>query len=230
VEVTSAWNGEQALEILAAESFEVVLMDCQMPKLDGYAATSRFREWEKEHQRARTFIVALTANALSGDAEKCFAAGMDRYLSKPFTGDQLYQVLESCGTDVMPIIAETKTEVSAVAILDPQTVGRIRALHRPGGPDLFAKVVGLYVASSLALTEAMQTAAASQDAVGIRQAAHALKSSSANVGAVAFAELCKHVEVAAEDGKLSEARVLVDRLLGEHQQVLQALDAQNIAA
>jgi len=230
VEVTSAWNGEQALEMLAAETFEVVLMDCQMPKLDGYAATSRFRELEKEHQRARTYIVALTANALSGDAEKCFAAGMDRYLSKPFTGDQLYQVLESCGSDDMPIIAETKTEESAVAILDPQTVGRIRALHRPGGPDLFAKVVGLYVASSLSLTEAMRAAALSHDAVGIRQAAHALKSSSANVGAMAFAELCKHVESAAEDGKLSDARVLVDRLLGEHQQVLQALDAQNIAA
>jgi HPt (histidine-containing phosphotransfer) domain-containing protein len=114
--------------------------------------------------------------------------------------------------------------------LDPQTVGRIRALHRPGGPDLFAKVVGLYVASSLSLTEAMRAAALSHDAVGIRQAAHALKSSSANVGAMAFAELCKHVESAAEDGKLSDARVLVDRLLGEHQQVLQALDAQNIAA
>jgi two-component system, sensor histidine kinase and response regulator len=230
VEVTSAWNGEQALEILAAQSFEVVLMDCQMPKLDGYSATSRFREWEKEHQHSRTFIVALTANALSGDAEKCFAAGMDRYLSKPFTGDQLYQVLESCGSDAMPIIAETKTEDSAIAVLDPQTVGRIRALHRPGGPDLFAKVVGLYVASSLALTEAMRAAALSHDAVGIRQAAHALKSSSANVGAMAFAELCKHVELAVEHGKLDDARVLVDRLLGEHQQVLQALDAQNIAA
>ena len=90
VEAVSAWSGEEALEKLTAERFEVVLMDCQMPKLDGYATTSRFREWEKEHQRARTPIVALTANALTGDAEKCFAAGMDRYLSKPFTSEQLY--------------------------------------------------------------------------------------------------------------------------------------------
>jgi CheY-like chemotaxis protein len=228
VEVVSAWSGEEALEKLAADRFEVVLMDCQMPRLDGYAATSRFREWEKEHQRSRTFIVALTANALSGDAEKCFAAGMDRYLSKPFTSDQLYRVLESCGSDAMPVMAEARSEDSAV--LDPLTVGRIRALHRPGGPDLFAKVVGLYVASSLALTDALRAAALSHDAVGIRQAAHALKSSSANVGAIAFAELCKDVESAAEDGKLNDARVLVDRLLSEHQQVLQALDAQNIAA
>jgi HPt (histidine-containing phosphotransfer) domain-containing protein len=109
-------------------------------------------------------------------------------------------------------------------------LGRIRALHRPGGPNLFAKVVGLYVASSLALTETMRLAAASQDAAGIRQAAHALKSSSANVGAMAFADLCREVEQAADNGNTHDARVLVDRLLSEHRQVLQALDAQNIAA
>jgi two-component system, sensor histidine kinase and response regulator len=228
VVAVSAWSGEEALEKLAVDRYEVVLMDCQMPKLDGYATTSRFREWEKEHHRSRTPIVALTANALTGDAEKCFAAGMDRYLSKPFSSDQLYQVLESC---VPEDGAEAACEVKLQdAVLDRQALGRIRALHRPGGPNLLAKVLGLYSSSSLALTDAMRTAAISNDAESVRQAAHALKSSSANVGAMAFADLCKDVEVAAAEGKLDHARVLVDGLLAEHKRVLQALDAQNIAA
>jgi signal transduction histidine kinase/CheY-like chemotaxis protein len=227
VEAVSAWSGEEALEKLTSDRFEVVLMDCQMPRLDGYATTSRFRDWEKEHQRPRTPIVALTANALTGDAEKCFAAGMDRYLSKPFSSDQLYQVLESCVSDSAPPESEVKVEN---AVLDRQALGRIRALHRPGGPNLLAKVLGLYSSSSLALTDAIRTAVQSNDAESIRQAAHALKSSSANVGAMAFADLCKEVEVAAAQGKLDQARVLVEGLLAEHKKVLQALDAQNIAA
>jgi CheY-like chemotaxis protein len=231
VEVVSVWSGEEALEKLAVDRYEVVLMDCQMPKLDGYATTSRFREWEKENQRARTPIVALTANALSGDAEKCFAAGMDRYLSKPFTSDQLYRVLESCGSASMRTESDVKSDLkNESVVLDPQALGRIRALHTPGGPNFFAKVVGLYFSSSLALTDTLRAAAASADAAGIRETAHALKSCSANVGALAFAELCKEVELAAANGNLDDARVLVERLLAEYIHVLQALDAQNIAA
>jgi CheY-like chemotaxis protein/HPt (histidine-containing phosphotransfer) domain-containing protein len=232
VECVSAWSGEEALEKLAADRFEVVLMDCQMPKLDGYATTSRFREWEKEQQRARTPIVALTANALTGDAEKCFAAGMDRYLSKPFTSDQLYQVLESCVPESTsgPMESEPVDARTVDAILDRQALGRIRALHRPGGPNLLAKVVGLYASSSLSLTDALRTSALSQDAEGVRQAAHALKSSSANVGAMAFAELCKDVELAAAGGNLDHACLLLEGLLAEHQKVLLALEAQDLAA
>jgi signal transduction histidine kinase/CheY-like chemotaxis protein len=227
IAAVSAWNGEEALEKLAADRYDAVLLDCQMPKLDGYATASRFREWEKENQRSRTPIVALTANALAGDDEKCFAAGMDRYLSKPFTNDQLYQVLESFDADTIQPVSTLK---SKGAVLDQQALGRIRALHRPGARNFLTKVFGLYFSSSIALTDALRTAALSDDATGIRQAAHALKSSSANVGAVAFAELCKDVEVAVAEGKIDYARVLVERLLAEHKLVLQALDAENIAA
>jgi signal transduction histidine kinase/CheY-like chemotaxis protein len=227
VEAVSAWSGEEALEKLAADRYEVILMDCQMPRLDGYATTSRFRDWERENKRSRTPIVALTANALSGDAEKCFAAGMDRYLSKPFTSEQLYEVLDSCESNGAPRDAEVK---NAGAVLDQQALGRIRALHTPGGPNLFAKVVGLYFSSSLALTDAMRDAALAHDVVGIRQAAHALKSSSANVGAIAFAELCRDVETIAAQGSLDAACRLVETLLTEYKNVVAALDAQNIAA
>ncbi len=227
VQAVSAWSGEEALEKLAAEQYEVVLMDCQMPKMDGYVASSRFREWEKTHKRPRTPIVALTANALSGDADKCFAAGMDHYLSKPFSSDQLYQVLESCASAATPAESEG---VKEAPVLDQKTLGRIRALHRAGGQDFLAKVVGLYVSSSVGLTEAMRLAALARDAAGIRRAAHALRSSSANVGAMLFAELCKDVEAAAKADKIEHACSLVEKLLAEHKQVLEALKAPSIAA
>jgi signal transduction histidine kinase/DNA-binding response OmpR family regulator len=227
IEAVSAWSGEEALEKLTVDRFEVVLLDCQMPKLDGYSTAARFREWEKVNQRVRTPIVALTANALSGDAEKCFAAGMDYYLSKPFTSDQLFQVIESCRSVSIQPIPEPKTEN---VVLDQQALERIRALHRPSSASFFAKVVGLYSSNSSALIDAMRAAALSNDAAGVRNAAHSLKSSSANVGAMAFAELCRDVEVAAGDGRLDHACMLLERLLAEHKDVLRALDAQNMAA
>jgi CheY-like chemotaxis protein len=249
VEASSAWGGEEALRMLAADQFEAVLMDCQMPNLDGYETTSRFREWERQHRRPRTPIIALTANALSGDAERCFAAGMDRYLSKPFSIDQLYGVLESCRPNAAAAPARQPPRAAPPAaavppepsswdggakksggVLDPETLGRIRALHRPGSPDLLAKVVGLYTSNSAVLTEAMRRAALANDAAGLLQAAHALKSSSANVGAVTLAELCKDVETAVADGAFDFACLLVERLLAEHRQVLQALGEQSIAA
>jgi CheY-like chemotaxis protein len=243
IEAVSAWSGEEALEKIAVERFDVVLMDCQMPKMDGYATTIRIRELEQAHQRARMPIVALTANALSGDADRCFAAGMDHYLSKPFTLEQLRAVLEPYAADIEPGAAGSDTggvpewpvthespPSNDHAVLDQHTLGRIRALHRPGGPDLLAKVVGIYLSSSLALTDVMRAAALDGDSAALVHAAHALKSSSANVGAIAFADLCREVEAAAAAGDMAEARTLVDRLLAQHRQVLQALDEQTMAA
>jgi signal transduction histidine kinase/DNA-binding response OmpR family regulator len=241
VGVVSAWSGEEALEKLGKRRFEAILLDCQMPKLDGYATARQFRAIELEQQRSRTPIVAVTANALSGDAEKCFEAGMDFYLSKPFTIEQLYQVLESCvpeqGGDRPEQRAEApEAQASKVeqpvddSVLDQQTLDRIRALHRPGGPNLLAKVVDLYSSSSLALADALRTAALLKDAESVRQAAHALKSSSANVGALAFAELCKTIELAAAEGRLDDVSALVSSVVPEHQKVLQALEVHSLAA
>ncbi|MGA2190757.1 MAG: response regulator, partial [Steroidobacteraceae bacterium] len=114
VEAVSAWSGEEALVKVAADIFDVVLMDCQMPKLDGYATTRRLREWERRTGRDRIPVIAVTANALNGDAARCFEAGMDRYLSKPFTIDLLHRILESCapGAEYDPK-AEPKVKVSA---------------------------------------------------------------------------------------------------------------------
>ena len=171
------------------------------------------------------------------DAEKCYAAGMDRYLSKPFTIDQLYQVLESCVRDgAAPVQNEVRIEPKIAAgrgadvVLDRRVLDRIRALNRPGGPNLLVKVLGLYSSSSIALIDALNAAAVNEDAEAMRQAAHALKSASGNVGATVFADICKEVEFAATNGKFDDACLLLESLREEHKKVLQALDARDLAA
>jgi two-component system, sensor histidine kinase and response regulator len=100
-QVTIAGDGLEAIQAIVSREFDVVLMDCQMPRLDGYSATQQLRDWERSQQRARTPIIALTANALSGDAEKCLAAGMDAYLSKPFTLQKLQAALAKWAAPVL---------------------------------------------------------------------------------------------------------------------------------
>jgi two-component system sensor histidine kinase/response regulator len=225
VEAATAWSGEEALRLLATENYEVILMDCEMPKLDGYETTRRFRAWEREHQRTRTPIVAVTAKALDGDAQRCFDAGMDRYLSKPFTIDELYTVLEEYAVAPASVATTRNSDV-----LDPRTLAGIRSLRRPGAPDLLVKVAGIYSSSSRTLVESIKAAVLSNDRAGLLRGVHSLKSSSANLGATTLAEICREIEFAANDGNLDLACVLVERLLAEHKEVMQALEDQGLAA
>jgi CheY-like chemotaxis protein len=227
VRAVSAWSGEEALVKLAADQFEVILMDCQMPKLDGYATTRRLREWERRTGRDRTPVIALTANALNGDAARCFEAGMDRYLSKPFTIDQLHRILDSCAPDAG---APDVTPDSGAAELDQPTLERIRELHRRGGPNLLGKMAELYVGSSLELLEDARTSISKGDAKGLVQAAHALKSSSSSIGATVLTELCNTLEGAGRNANMTGTEALLQRTMAEHARVLRALDLLKAAA
>ena len=97
-EVDVAWNGREAIEAAFQKDYDLVLMDCQMPEVDGYEATTTIRRLEAEIHtgRRRLFIVALTANAMDGDREICLAAGMDDYVIKPFKPHQIKALLDRC--------------------------------------------------------------------------------------------------------------------------------------
>jgi two-component system, sensor histidine kinase and response regulator len=220
-----AWNGEEALEKLAAARYDVILMDCHMPKLDGYATTRRLRELEAASGQPRMPIIALTANALSEDAERCLAAGMDGYLSKPFSIDELYVTLKPYERK-----AAANPRGAAGSALDEQALKQIRALRKPGGPDLLQRIVALYITNSRTLIDALRAAIISSDAAAVLQAAHSLKSSSANVGATDLTNLCAALEAAAKAGKLGSGWAMLDRLVAEHNRVLLALSAQIAAA
>ncbi len=232
VEAVSAWSGEEALVKMAADRYEVVLMDCQMPKLDGYATTRRLRDWERRTGRERTPVIAVTANALNGDAARCFEAGMDRYLSKPFTIDQLHRILESCAPDAESKAgAEAQSKADAeVAALDERTLDRIRDLHKRGGPNLLGKMTELYLSSSRRLIDDARKSLASRDAPGVVQAAHALKSSSSSVGAMLLAELCDTMEMAGRQANFDGSESLLEKMVAEHARVVRALDSLCAAA
>ncbi len=229
-EAHMASSGKEALEMLANARYDVVLMDCQMPEMDGYETTRRFREWELVQGCPRTPVVALTANALKGDAERCFAAGMDHYLTKPFSIEQLHAVLESCAAPGAPVPAGASAGRRRAEVLDSKTLGRLRNLNAAGGQDLLARLAALYASSSAALIESLRVAVGSEDLEALGKAAHGLKSSSANVGATGLAAICGELEAAARNGKAQAAKGLVERLIREHEEVLDALEKTHVAA
>ena len=242
-EVTLAGDGIEGASAFESGQYDVVLMDCHMPELDGYGATRQIRAWENTSGRPRTPVVALTANALEGDREKCLAAGMDDYLSKPFTADQLRRVLDSFVSgperDSLHPATAARAEPAqrphggagnGAAVLNDSALAQIRALQQPGGPNLLDKVIALYVDSSQSLLEKVRAGLAIGDCRALSEAAHALKSSSANVGATSLAEIARQLEASGREADLRRAHLLADQLFHEHRRVVEALSAEREAA
>jgi signal transduction histidine kinase/DNA-binding response OmpR family regulator/HPt (histidine-containing phosphotransfer) domain-containing protein len=217
--VAVAEDGAKALDAVRQGAYAAVLMDCQMPVMDGFEATRRLRDAEQARGAARLPVVALTANALQGDRERCLAAGMDDYLSKPFTLAQLAKILGRwvpAGDSVEPVTAqEPPPGDRAEPRLDPQALDAVRALQRPGAPDMVRRIVGLYLESAAKLVPALREAAASGEGPAVRAAAHSLKSASANVGAMRLSVLCKELEGLAREGSLDTAQAKAAAIAAE---------------
>jgi len=219
-DVDTANGGTEALAKIKTRDYSVVLMDCQMPDLDGYETTRQLRRWELEEGRPRLPVVALTANALNGDAERCFAAGMDRYLTKPFTIEQLRSVLAPFASPVVKGVGDSQ---SARAALDTGAINRIRDLAASARPGLQQRLASVYTESSVDLVRRMREAAERSDGEALLRAAHELKSSSANLGALHLADLCRDLEDAARGGDLLSAASTLDLLAEDHGKVLAAI-------
>ncbi len=210
-------NGREALEALESAKYSLVLLDCQMPELDGYETARRIRKKEAESSGPRMPVVALTAHAMEGASDGCRAAGMDDYLAKPFTLNQLQIVLDrwlkrSAESEVFcpdnsgfdeatapdrlsrPEPAGTNGRNEADGVIDVKTLEDIVKLQERGKPDLLESVLRCYLDDSDRLVERLCRSLREdehQEAAGI---VHSLKSSSANVGALKFADLCKRLE------------------------------------
>ena len=180
-------DGRQAVEALvpgAAERFDVVLMDVQMPVLDGLDATVAVRAREAGGS-TRVPIVAMTAHAMEGDRERCLAAGMDGYVTKPVEADRLIDAVES-----------------AAGSFDPQLAAR----RLGGDASLVRELLDLFLADCPRMTSEIQEAIEAQDADGLRRAAHALKGSVANFAVPRPVEAARRLEKMGHDGDLTEAR------------------------
>jgi two-component system sensor histidine kinase/response regulator len=246
--VTVAATGREAVAALMQAAYDVVLMDCQMPELDGLETTRMIRAQESQAGHQHRPIIALTANAFAQDREDCLAAGMDDYLSKPFTRDQLHAALAPwlppqtaaplsppAGTTNSPQ-ASRAPEICAVQTqtppllrtspLDRKPLDALRTLQQAGGVDVLGKVLRTYLQNAPPLLTALREAVARSDAAAVRQAAHSLKSSSAQVGALAFSAYCKELEVLGRANTLSNAPTVLACLEAEYPVVQAALSAE----
>ena len=238
-------NGLEAVEAVSATSFDLIFMDCQMPEMDGYEATRVIRKKEKQkRQSGHTPIIALTAHAMAGDRKQCLSAGMDDYLTKPFTPDKLHTTLErwlpkAVGTRREGAVASDGVPGAKPASqdggeanqtdrwpIDPKALDNIRALQRQGAPDMVSKVINIYLKESPKFLKTLQDALSSQDATALQKAAHSFKSSSANVGAIGLSELCKDMEAMGRENKTDNAAPLLSQIQKEYETVQAALTEQ----
>ncbi|MRW94522.1 response regulator [Duganella sp. FT80W] len=224
LEVSRACNGEEALHSVQADDFDLILMDCQMPVMDGFAATNEIRRHEQQRGRARSLpIIAITANALQGDRESCLAAGMDDYLSKPFTQQALGQTLARWISlpRVAPPPADTPPADDDTIHL--QALDNIRALNPANGDALLERVLHAFLNDTPGQLHTIRLAIASDNPGQLRKAAHSLKSSSANVGALALAQRCKEMEQLGRNQTTAGAAPLLAEMERSFQAARQAL-------
>ena len=182
-EVDIAADGVEALAKLATGAYAAVFMDCQMPNLDGYSTTARIRERERAGERLP--VIAMTAHAMKGDRERCLAAGMDDYLSKPLRPDALDAVLERW-LGVKPAVE---------ALIDD---ARMRSF-RDDYPDIVDQLLDLFLSSTPPLIDELHDALDADDDDALRRAAHKLKGSCQNIGATFMATLCISIETGERD-------------------------------
>jgi two-component system, sensor histidine kinase and response regulator len=230
LQVTLASDGAQALELVRAHDFDLILMDCQMPVMDGYEATAAIRKLPAGRGGDRLPIVALTANAMEGDEQKCRDAGMDDFLAKPYTLETLRATLRHwMGRGAMTVatapthstlaVAPTGTATDLPAI-NLQVLEALRALDDSGGMGLVHELLRTYLDTAPAGFTQIEVAILSGDTVALGRAAHALKSSSANVGAEMLSGHYRELERLAREGRLEEARALFERVRHENERTL----------
>jgi signal transduction histidine kinase/CheY-like chemotaxis protein/HPt (histidine-containing phosphotransfer) domain-containing protein len=212
-----AWNGLEVLEALQRNSYDVVLMDVQMPELDGLDASRRICErWPAE---TRPQIIAMTANAMPEDREACLAAGMDDYVAKPIRSDELANALKRAKPlrkRAEPRVAKEDVGFDAAAL---------ESLKELGGDDFLAEVIDTFLADAPTLVTALRRSLDEEDADELRRAAHTLKSNGSTLGAADFSELCRELEQRAKTGQLADASELVDRIEEMYQPLEEALAA-----
>jgi CheY-like chemotaxis protein/HPt (histidine-containing phosphotransfer) domain-containing protein len=228
--VTVVNNGKEAVDAYMQGDFDLILMDCHMPEMDGFEATREIRTRERAASRPRMPIIALTANAMAHDREECLNAGMDDHLAKPFSMQTLQEMLQrwmpaAAPADAASPAVPAKT-VNGADVIDRQVLEQLRKVVTNGKPELLERVVKLYLTESPKLVQKMKQAAGAADTGAIASSAHSLKSSSANVGAMALSRYCADIEACARRAQTEEARRLLERIEAEHGSVQTALAAE----
>jgi len=235
-----AANGQEALDrVRRGGPYDIVLMDMQMPVMDGLEATRRIRGEADPRLRALP-IIAITANAIQGDRERCIEAGMNDYLSKPFSLDGLGHTLEQWlarpdtegPIDAPESLAappapspEARAPLDDQAPVDVRVLEQMRALNPAHGEALLRRILGIFRATAPEGLAACADAVAAHDAEGVRRHAHALKSSCANIGAIRLSTVYAEMEAQARAGQMDPQADLLTLAKSEQARVLAWMDA-----
>ncbi len=212
-------NGREVLEAMRRRTYDVILMDVQMPEMDGLETTRRLRELAGNGPRPR--IIAMTANVMEGDRELCLAAGMDDYLGKPLRIGEIMAALRRSGRvgSEPPAPTVVAQAMGGGEALDEETFDRLRLLTSEDGPDAFSQLIAAHLDDSLNLVEQMRTALAGGEAPTLSRAAHSLKSSAATFGALRLSQRCAALEQASKG-----------RITGDAPAFLAAVEAEYVRA
>ena len=218
--IVVAKNGLEALELWRQGGIDLILMDCMMPDMDGYESTRRIREEEASLGRKPIPIIALTANALEGNEERCMATGMNDYLSKPFRMETLQAMLKQHAG----ISSITRKSLMSLPV-DDMKVNRepLAMLHEIGGASLVQKVLQLFFANTPLQLEKIKTGILAGDSKAVHHNAHSLKSAAAHVGAIQLSDLARILELASQNGLPETDSVAVSELEQAYQEAVKIL-------
>jgi len=207
--VDVASNGREAVDAVAREPYDVILMDIQMPEMDGFEATEQIRGLPQGRSLP---IIALTAHALSGERERCLARGMSGYLAKPFKAHDLFAAVEGRGAQPADTAATRAPAVDLAAFR--------RTMEEAGAADAVDGILETFVATLPQRLEALVAAAGGTETEPLHRAAHAFKSAAGTIGAGHLAALLEEMERAAQGGDLAGARDKLEHVRGEAQAAL----------
>jgi Response regulators consisting of a CheY-like receiver domain and a winged-helix DNA-binding domain len=217
--VTLATNGLEAVAAFSSGTFDAILMDCHMPEMDGFEATRRIREMEKLRKLERTPIIALTANAMQQDRDECLIADMDDHLSKPYTRAQMRTMLElwvpvkaadPALAGRVPALASPEPAAACGAVIDRTALDGMREIERSGKANMVKRLIDSYLTDAPKLIRAIKQAAEADNRPDLARAAHTLKSSSANLGALGLSNLCGELELTARNANGDTRQLVAD--------------------
>ncbi|TDR23760.1 hybrid sensor histidine kinase/response regulator [Marinicella litoralis] len=212
-----AENGMVALNKAKKTRYRLILMDCQMPVMDGYFCTKRIRKYEDNHQLNHTPIIAMTANAMLGDKEKCLEAGMDDYMSKPLNRYVLEKTLKKW--DPFAAVKQSKQAVNKPEVsLQHETTINPKWLNVKALAEIKTfmgnetnSLLDLFQQESPEMLNQLKTFSQTQDFGQAKQIAHTLKSTGANIGATGFSHFCKKIEAAAIEKNLEDVMQNIEK-------------------
>lgn len=227
----TAVNGLEAVEAWGRSSYDAVLMDCRMPEMDGFRATAEIRALEGSSRR--TPIIAMTADAMEGDRQRCLDAGMDDYVSKPVRMESLAAVLEQwiSGTPrpetIEPIGgAPGEPPGDEGPPLDEAVIADLRTLEEGRGKGRMSELVSVFLEGAESHLEDLRVAVDQADETVIASRAHAMVGSAATYGARRLADLCRHLETLASEGRLDDVGGALIGIQAELDRVSAALRAE----